>query len=343
MDLALTEPLCCPTCAGHLDPHPFELDDSGGCETGLLACSGCGTWYPITGSVLDLLPEGRAETAVRCHLLGEYGRRIEALGLRPPARGGPADPDFVAQAHQREHFDDLAVRDDEFSYGSLGRQPFQIALRELTYRRWLPKIPSGSVVLDIGCADGISTFDILGQGVRALGFDVSRQSLVRAAARAREEQVAEASFFVGDADAIPVVDAAIDCVLCFGSLHHVPDPARTLAEVARVLRPGGLYLGVENNVTPLRPIFDLLMRLRPLWREEAGPEAQLGRTELDRWTAELGLELSTRTTVFVPPHLCNRLGVARARTLLSLTDAVFARMPGLREWGGLIVIEGRKP
>lgn len=66
------------------------------------------------------------------------------------------------------------------------------------------------------------------------------------------------------------------------------------------------------------------------------------RADLRRWTEGSRLELSGRPTVFVPPYLCNRLGVARARRLLARTDSVLGRLPGVRNWGGLIAIEGRK-
>jgi SAM-dependent methyltransferase/uncharacterized protein YbaR (Trm112 family) len=342
MDLALVPLLRCPTCSGPLDPHPFAGAEGPDCETGLLACQTCRGWYPIAGSVLDLLPEGHAEAGVRADFFAEHRSRIEALGLPAPAIDRLADDGFVAQAHQREHFDDLARREDEFSYGALGRQPFQLALRELTYHRWRPLVHAGSVVLDIGCADGISTFDILGPGITAIGFDLSREALLTAARRARSRGLANVSFFVGDANSIPLVDASADCVLCYGSLHHVPEPERTLSEAARVLPDGGLYLGLENNPTPLRPIFDMLMRRWPLWREEAGAEALIGRADLERWTADSPLRLSGSPLVFVPPHLCNKLNLAGARLLLSWTDAVFQQIPGVRDWGGLMAIEGRK-
>lgn len=342
MDLRLVPLLRCPACSAGLTAHPFATANGDRCETGVLVCGACAAWYPIDEDVLDLLPEGRTEPAHRTGFFAAYRSRLEGLGLREPAplSAGP-EPGFAAQAHQREHFDDLALREDEFSYGALGRQPFQVALRRLVYRRWLDLVSRGSVVLDLGCANGISTFDILPAQVTGLGLDLSRESLLQAARRARSQGLA-ASFFVGDADAIAIADAGVECVLCFGSLHHVPDPPGTLAEVARVLAPGGLYLGVENHRTPLRPLFDLLMRWRPLWREEAGAEAQIGANQLGQWTAELPLELSTRATVFVPPHLCNRLSAGTAERLIRGSDAVLGRLPWVRRWGGLIEIEGRK-
>jgi 2-polyprenyl-3-methyl-5-hydroxy-6-metoxy-1,4-benzoquinol methylase len=197
-------------------------------------------------------------------------------------------------------------------------------------------------VLDICCADGLSTFQIARPDLEVMGFDVSRESVALATEHARARGLENVSFFVADADAIPIQPERLDCVLCYGSLHHVPDPARTLAEADRVLKPSGLYLGVENHKTPLRPVFDLLMRLRPLWREEAGAEAQIGTEDLDRWTAGSRLRVTTKTNVFVPPHLCNWIGYKATLALLRWTNAVLSRIPGVRRCGGLIEILGRK-
>jgi ubiquinone/menaquinone biosynthesis C-methylase UbiE/uncharacterized protein YbaR (Trm112 family) len=341
MNLALAERLRCPSCRR---PSPaaraFELVD-GRCASGVLACDGCGAWYPISRFALDLLPEAHAEPGSRARFFAEHRDQMEELGLRAPD-GPVSDPGFAPQAHQREHFDDLARRDDRFSYGALGAQPFQRAMRSLSFEEWAPLLRPRMLLLDIGCADGLSSFDAAHFGVEVIGFDISGESIARAAARAEREGVHNVSFVIADANAIPLADGAVDCVLCYGSLHHVPDPERTLAEAARVLRDGGLYLGVENNKTPLRPLFDALMRLRPIWLEEAGSEAQMGPAELRRWSERTELRLSTRSIVFVPPHLCNWLGARAARFLLRLSDSLFRRIPLLRRWGGLISITGRK-
>src|SRR5829696_8492005 len=286
MDLSLVPLLRCPSClAAALDQYPLVHSAEGRCRDGVLVCRCCRAWFPISEFVLALLPEGREQPGIRDEFWSRHRIRLANLGLQPPAPPHrEPDPGFAAQAHQREHFDDLARREDKYSLRAFSRLPFQRAFRDLTFEQWRRRIEPGSVVLDIGCGDGISTFDLAGSGARVLGFDISRESVVRAAAGARERGMPGVSFFVGDADAIPVANAAVDCVLCFGALHHVPDPARTLGEAGRVLRTGGLYFGVENNRTPLRPAFDLLARLWSLWREEAGAEAQISSSQLEQWT-----------------------------------------------------------
>lgn len=347
MDLSLVGIFRCPECThSPLRAIPFDASGDGHCRRGVLVCPSCSSWYPIVDSIPELLPVGREQPMLRESFVDRHRVELESFGLRPPGetrpRGLAEDSAFEAQAHQREHFDQLARRDDEFSYSSLGMLPFQRALRRLTFGAWRPTLQESSLVLDIGCADGLSTFDIAQPGINVIGFDISREIIGDAVRRADSEGLKNVTFFVGDADAMPVVAETIDCVLCYGTLHHVPDPARTLADAARVLRCGGIYLGVENNKTPLRPIFDLLMRLRPIWKEEAGAEAQIGIADLQRWTASSDLRMSARASVFLPPHVFNRFAPARAERLLRRTDLIFGRIPGLRQWGGLILIEGSK-
>jgi SAM-dependent methyltransferase/uncharacterized protein YbaR (Trm112 family) len=342
VNLGLAARLRCPVClTASPDAHAFAAGADGSCESGVLVCAGCRAWYPISGHVLDMLPEGRAEAGSRSQFFAQHLSRLEPLGLHPPAAETP-DPGFAAQAHQRDHFDDLAAREDRFSYEALGRQPFQRAIRTLNFREWAYRVQPGTVAIDVGCADGLSTFDLARFGVETVGFDVSRTALARAQARAEREGVRNVSFMVADADAIPFADASVDCVLCYGSLHHVPDPAQTIAEAARVLAGGGCYLGVENHTTPLRPAFDALMRLFPIWLEEAGPEAQMSADQLSEWSAGTGLQISTEPIVFVPPHLCNWIGYRPARALLRITNALFSRIPGVRRWGGLVTITGER-
>ena len=335
----------CPECQGTtLEAHELEAAD-GRCRTGVLACASCSAWYPIEDFILELLPERVQEPGRREAFFGRHAKALEPLGVRPPAGASQPDGDTLAlpQSIQREHFDELARRKDEFSYQeALGRTPFWQAVRERTFGDWRSSVRPGSIVLDVGSADGLSTFPLAEAGAEILAFDISRESIALATAEAAERDLQNVTFFVADADQFPLRDETIDDVTCFGSLHHVPDPARTLGEIARVLKPGGVYLGSENNKTPLRPVFDLLMRLRPLWKEEAGAEALIGSADLERWTAGTALELETRPSVFLPPHLFNWLGLSAARRLLRWTDAVLGRIPLVRRWGGLIGIRGRK-
>src|SRR6185295_698602 len=128
-------------------------------------------------------------------------------------------------------------------------------------------------------------------------FDVSK-TLVRQAHQryARNGKGARMTFFAGDASRFPFVGNTFDYVLVYGVLHHLEDPARACAEVSRVLKQGGTYFGLENNVTALRPVFDALMRLWPMWHEEAGAKPLMSGRELTGWFAAAGIPIDTHSS-----------------------------------------------
>jgi ubiquinone/menaquinone biosynthesis C-methylase UbiE len=100
------------------------------------------------------------------------------------------------------------------------------------------------VILDYGCGPGndLTGFAINTTARRLIGFDVSQTALDLAAKRLELHGVADRVELVRGADddpAIPLGDASVDHVNCQGVLHHTSHPDAILAELARVLRPGG--------------------------------------------------------------------------------------------------------
>jgi SAM-dependent methyltransferase len=68
---------------------------------------------------------------------------------------------------------------------------------------------------------------------------------------------------VGDAQDLPFDDGEFDCAVAAWMLYHVPDVDRAIAELARVLRPGGRLVAVTNSQGHLAEIYDLLGQERP--------------------------------------------------------------------------------
>lgn len=92
-------------------------------------------------------------------------------------------------------------------------------------------------VLDVGCGTGV-LLDALARAepaARLTGLDLSPDMLARARARTG----AAAALCVGDTEALPFADAAFDVVVSVSVLHHVRRPRAAIAEMHRVLRPGG--------------------------------------------------------------------------------------------------------
>lgn len=101
----------------------------------------------------------------------------------------------------------------------------------------------GQRVLEIGCGRGVGT-EIL---VRRFGaaevhaFDLDPEMVEQAHLRTKGLGRGRVRLWVGDATRIPAPDAAYDAVVDFGIIHHVPDRRAAVAEVRRVLRPGGRF------------------------------------------------------------------------------------------------------
>ncbi len=106
--------------------------------------------------------------------------------------------------------------------------------------RYLPDFRvRDAAVLDIGCGDAGVPIAFAEKGARAFGIELEQRSLDRGRLRAEEHAVA-VGLCAGIAEALPFSDAAFELVILDNVLEHVGDQRRTLAEIRRVLRPGGL-------------------------------------------------------------------------------------------------------
>ena|ERR1700742_3699977 len=103
---------------------------------------------------------------------------------------------------------------------------------------WL-NIPAGGTALDVGSGPGNVTSSLAraaGEGGLALGVDISEAMLTRAV---RNESGNQVGFLRADAQRLPLRDSTVDAITSIAVLQLVPNPAAALAEMARVLRPGG--------------------------------------------------------------------------------------------------------
>ena len=89
-------------------------------------------------------------------------------------------------------------------------------------------------VLDVCCGPGLVAGAAAARGASAAGLDFS--SAMLAIARAAQPRV---EFSQGDAEALPYADDSFDAVVANFGVHHVPNPSAALAEMCRVLAPGG--------------------------------------------------------------------------------------------------------
>ena len=119
-------------------------------------------------------------------------------------------------------------------------------------------------VLEIGIGSGLN-MPFYGAGARELiGLDPSAQLLAMARRAAPSEIPVE--FIEGSAEAIPLDDASVDSVLTTWTLCSIPDAARALREMRRVLKPGGVLLFAEHGRAPEPRMRWWQDRLTPMWQ-----------------------------------------------------------------------------
>ena len=97
-------------------------------------------------------------------------------------------------------------------------------------------------VADLGCGDGYLTIEASRWASRVVAVDRSPAVLERARALARRRRVANVLWKEGDLERLPIKDASIDVALLSQALHHAVNPARAVAEAARITVPGGRVL-----------------------------------------------------------------------------------------------------
>jgi len=128
-------------------------------------------------------------------------------------------------------------------------------------REWVCSQAEGEV-LEIAVGTG-RNLPYYPDGVRLSGVELSPAMLEIARTRAREVG-REIDLRVGDAQALEFPDESFDSVVCTLSLCTIPDDRAAVAEVRRVLRPGGRFLLLEHVRSPLLPIRTAERLLEPL-------------------------------------------------------------------------------
>ena len=108
--------------------------------------------------------------------------------------------------------------------------------------RWLGD-PRGRLILDAGCAKGRFVRALSDMGARAVGTDP-----VWGFIRAASQNVPHRPFVVSTVTRLPFADGTYYGVLCVEVLEHVPDLDAALAELARVLKPGGRAIIIDKNL-----------------------------------------------------------------------------------------------
>jgi 2-polyprenyl-6-hydroxyphenyl methylase/3-demethylubiquinone-9 3-methyltransferase len=123
--------------------------------------------------------------------------------------------------------------------------------------------PEGQCVLDIGCGGGFLAEEFASIGCDVTGIDPSGPTIAQAAAHAAGAGLA-ITYRVAPGEAIPFDDGTFDVAYCCDVLEHVRDLDTVIAETARVLKPGGVYLFDTINRTLLSKL--VVIKLFQEWK-----------------------------------------------------------------------------
>jgi ubiquinone/menaquinone biosynthesis C-methylase UbiE len=135
-------------------------------------------------------------------------------------------------------------------------------------RARLVPLASG-LVLEVGIGSALNV-PYYASDVRALlGVDPS-QALWRIGRRRLSARSFPIRYLAASAEALPVADRCVDTVVTTWTLCSIPDPRAALAEMRRVLRPGGRLVFVEHGRSPDASVRRWQDRLTPMWARVAG-------------------------------------------------------------------------
>ena len=96
----------------------------------------------------------------------------------------------------------------------------------------------GKELLEVGCGIGVDSIQLAKRGFEVTAVDLTENALA-VARQFAAHRGASIDFRLGNAEGLDFPDQSFDAVYSFGVLHHTPDIERSVAEVHRVLRPGG--------------------------------------------------------------------------------------------------------
>ncbi len=188
----------------------------------------------------------------------------------------------------------------------------------------------GQRILDVATGTGMVAAELRARAdCTVVGIDQSPHMLARARRRFAGAHDGRVELLEGEAERLPFADASFDGLTFTYLLRYVEDPAATLAELARVVRPGGRVASLEFGVPPLAPA-------RWAWRvyTAAGLPA-LGRLASPEWS-RVGRFLGPSIRGFYSAYPLDRLVELWRRA--GLEDVRVRRM----SLGGGIVMSGTR-
>lgn len=185
-----------------------------------------------------------------------------------------------------------------------------------------------ATALDAACGTGRHSDYLANRGHRVIGVDRSSDMLEKA-----REKIPEAQFREGDLTALPVDDTSVDAVVCSLALVHLEQIDKAMAEISRVVRPGGRV--VISDVHP----FPILLGWQAQFRTTSGDPGfirihQHPVSEYCQAAAAAGLRILNCYEPLITPETASKLAANR------LPEANLIAWVGLP---GVLILDMEKP
>jgi ubiquinone/menaquinone biosynthesis C-methylase UbiE/uncharacterized protein YbaR (Trm112 family) len=306
--------------------------------SGIIICDSCKAWYPIVESIPIISINPVLVREEKAHIQRNFATEYDFSSLLSTEEESIPERERL-QRHQIEHF----THETENYDRTVANTVFWQSVAANTAWRWGTNGKKYKAILEVGCGTGLATIPLLKTVNTVVAVDICFSAIKKAQDTIKSLKLDKQAYFVcSEAEQLPFLDKSFEAAIFTGMLHHVAEPAQVVKEMGRILTEGGSLFGCENNYSIFRPIFDFLMRLIPLWEEEAGVEPLIKSAEVKNWGNAGRVAIKTKTSVFLPPHLFNLVPLSFAKQLLFMTDRLFGLIPFLRNHGGLIIISGEK-
>jgi ubiquinone/menaquinone biosynthesis C-methylase UbiE len=144
-------------------------------------------------------------------------------------------------------------------------------------------------VVDLACGPGTLALQFARRVRWICGVDLTSAMLARARGTGQTEGLHNLAFTLADAQSLPFADGSLDISVTSYSLHHIPDPARTIREMARVVKRGG-RVGIIDIVVPDDPARAEAANRIEIARDPSHTRS-LGRKDFDAMIAAAGLRI----------------------------------------------------
>lgn len=196
---------------------------------------------------------------------------------------------------------------------------------------------AGKDILEAGCGTGLLLAEAARIGRSAVGVDLSAGMLGRA--RERGLRVLQ-----GSLTALPLPNESVDLVYSMKVLAHVPPIREALAELARVVRPGGHMLLEFYNPFSLRYLAKMIGGAAPIAEGTTDRDVytRYDRLETARGYLPPGVELVSVRGVRVVTPTSSVFRQPLLATLFERAERVACDLPGLRRLGGFLILVARK-